>query len=105
MKLVIDIPEEEYRWITKSDETVFADVASKECMLHAIKNGTPLPKGHGDLVDRNELIRRFGVKDATKYGNETAEQQTHSYSTMMMYEIADVIDDADAIIEAEEVGE
>jgi hypothetical protein len=51
IELVIKIPEEEYRWIIKSDETVFADIASKECMLHAIKNGTPLPKGHGDLVD------------------------------------------------------
>ena len=44
MQLIIDIPEEEYRWIKKSDKTVFADVASKECMLHAIKNGTPLSK-------------------------------------------------------------
>lgn len=51
IELVIKIPEEGYRWIKKSDKTVFADVASKECMLHAIKNGTPLPKGHGDLVD------------------------------------------------------
>lgn len=44
IELVIKIPEEEYRWIIKSDETVFADVASKECMMHAIKNGTPLPR-------------------------------------------------------------
>ena len=56
MKLVIDIPEEEYRWIKKSDKTVFADVASKECMLHAIKNGTPLPKGHGDLITKEQAI-------------------------------------------------
>lgn len=56
MKIVIDIPEEEYRWIEKSDKTVFADVASKECMLHAIKNGTPLPKGHGRLIDADDLI-------------------------------------------------
>jgi hypothetical protein len=41
IELVIKIPEEEYRWIKKSDKTVFADVASKECMLHAIKTGTP----------------------------------------------------------------
>lgn len=24
-------------------------------VCYAIKNGTPLPKGHGDLIDRNEL--------------------------------------------------
>lgn len=55
IELVIKIPEEEYRWIIKSDEIVFADVASKECMLHAIKSGTPLPKGHGNLIDRDAL--------------------------------------------------
>ena len=42
MQLVIEIHEEEYRRIIKSDETVFANVASKEGMLYAIKNGTPL---------------------------------------------------------------
>lgn len=57
MKIVIDISEDEYRWIKKSDKTVFADVASKECMLRAIKNGTPLPehKGRLMLVDIDEL--------------------------------------------------
>ena len=57
MQIVIDIPEEEYRWIKKSDETVFANVASKECMLHAIRNGTPLPKGHGRLIDAADLAK------------------------------------------------
>lgn len=57
IELVIKIPEEEYRLIKKSDKTVFADVASKECMLHAIKNGTPLtPKVLADLL-MEERIR------------------------------------------------
>ena len=55
VELVIKIPEEEYRWIKKSDKTVFADVASKECMLHAIKNGKLLLKGHGRLIDVNDI--------------------------------------------------
>ena len=55
IELVIKIPKDEYRWIIKSNETVFADVASKECMMHAIKNGTPLPKGHGKLIDADAL--------------------------------------------------
>lgn len=57
MQMLIEIPEEEYRWITKSDETVFADVSSKECMLHAIKNGVPLPKGHGRIADMDAAIK------------------------------------------------
>lgn len=24
-------------------------------VIDAVKNGTPLPKGHGDLIDRNDL--------------------------------------------------
>lgn len=26
-------------------------------LRNAIKNGTPLPKGHGDLIDRSEVIK------------------------------------------------
>lgn len=55
MEIVIKIPDEEYRLIIQSDKTVFADVASKECMLHAIKNGTPLPVHHGRLIDADKF--------------------------------------------------
>ena len=33
------------------------------------------------------------LKDCTKYGNKDAEQQKKSYSTMMMYEISDLVED------------
>ena len=59
MRLIIDIPKEEYMLIKMSDKTVFANAASKECMLHAIKNGTVLPKGHGDLIDRDLLHTNY----------------------------------------------
>lgn len=66
--LVIKIPEDEYRWIMKSDVTVFANVASKECMLNAIKNGVLIPKGHGKLFDAREYensIRKHYFDNAT----------------------------------------
>ncbi len=70
IELVIKIPEEEYRLIKKSDKTVFADVASKECMLHAIKNGTPLPKGHGRLIDADAEIKKIqDISDRVKNRN------------------------------------
>lgn len=68
MQIVIDLPENEYRWIIKSDETIFANVTSKECMLNAIKNGIPLPKGHGKLFDAREYensIRKHYFDNAT----------------------------------------
>lgn len=57
---------------------------------------------HGRLIDADETMRQWGLDKATKYGNENAEQQLFSYSTMMMYEIVDIIDDAPTVIEAEE---
>ena len=40
------------------------------------------------LEERTALL-----KDCTKYGNNTAEQQSKSYDTMMMYEVKDLVDD------------
>ena len=54
------------------------------------------------LIDADALKEYIGCADAVKYGNKNAEQQHNSYSTMMMYEIADYIDDMPTI-EAEPV--
>lgn len=58
MKLVIDIPEEEYsnavnnlRLSQNYDGMVFRKL---------IKNGTPLPKGHGRLIDASVLFDKVG---------------------------------------------
>lgn len=42
------------------------------------------------------------LSDCTKYGNKDAKQQEKSYSTMYMYEIADMVDDLiDVVSEVE----
>lgn len=46
------------------------------------------------LIDADALLEQYSLKDAKKYGNKDAEQQAHSYGTMMLYEIADMIEDA-----------
>lgn len=48
IQLVINIPKDEYNIIKKSN-------APMTWAEHLIANGTPLPKGHGDLIDRNAL--------------------------------------------------
>ena len=49
------------------------------------------------LIDADKLkktmMKYYGCENATKYGNETAEQQAHSYSTLMLYEVSDMIED------------
>ena len=49
------------------------------------------------LIDADYLMCDIGCVDAVKYGNETPEQQHKSYSTLMMYEIADYINDAETV--------
>ena len=53
-----------------------------------------------ELEERTDFL-----KDCTKYGNKNAEQQTKSYSTMMMYEVADLVDDLIEIVKQGGVAE
>lgn len=47
----------------------------------------------------------YDLEQMTKYGNEDASQQNQSYSTIMMYEIADEFDDLiDALEQLKEGG-
>ena len=55
------------------------------------------------LIDADALLEQYNLKDATKYGNKDAEQQAHSYSTMMLYEIADMIEDAPTAYDTDKV--
>jgi|LSQX01.3.fsa_nt_gb rubrerythrin len=51
------------------------------------------------LIDADALFDwgKHKLSDAVKYGNKDKDQQRFSYSTLMMYEIADEIDDAPTI--------
>ena len=57
------------------------------------------------LIDSDALLEQYNLKDVTKYGNKDAEQQAHSYSTMMLYEIADMIEDAPTAYDTDKVVE
>ena len=53
-----------------------------------------------NIIDRLEERASF-LSDCTKYGNKDAERQKNSYSTMMMYEVADLVDDLIEIVKHE----
>lgn len=59
MKTVIDVPEEEYERMKEQSMFGRVDIWKK-----AIQNGTPLPKGHGRLIDADAFIAR--MEDASK---------------------------------------
>ena len=46
-----------------------------------------------DKVVEQLKERTTFLKECTKYGNKDAEQQEKSYATMMMYEVAYLVDD------------
>jgi len=46
IELVIKIPEDVYKKIVADKYAIY------DKMFYSIKNGTPFPKGHGDLIDK-----------------------------------------------------
>ena len=57
----------------------------------------PTTYGVDKVVEELEERSDF-LKDCTKYGNKNARQRAESYSTMMMYEVADLVDDLIEIV-------
>lgn len=58
MKLVIDIPEEIYLNVKKDY------LYDTEVIVNAFKNGTPLPKGHGKLIDADSMKTIKNIQSA-----------------------------------------
>lgn len=52
MKIVIDIEEERYNQIKRCADNFLVGALER-----AVKNGTPLPKGHGRLIDADALMK------------------------------------------------
>lgn len=81
MKVVIDITKQDYQLACKYPDVLTSVYA------HAIKKGTPLPKGHGDLIDACEEMRLM---------------QSYDYDTYEDYLRAfDMLDNAPTVIEAD----
>ena len=55
IELVIKIPEEQKKMV---DAIVKLPPQVENDLISAIRHGTPLPKGHGDLIDRDELLKQ-----------------------------------------------
>jgi hypothetical protein len=56
MELVIKIPEEVYEHILKAKSV--PDVLGIDIVntINAVKNGKPLPKGHGRILDEKDIL-------------------------------------------------
>ena len=92
MKLIIDIPEEKYDWIMSH---LTLDRNFRECKI------TPLPKGHGDLIDRGKLLGELECGIRAGNYEEGYEKYPHIND---MDDCFDTVKYADTIIEAD-IGE
>jgi len=85
MQIVIDIDDNLYTKIFNNGVDNYNDVFG---MVKAIRNGTPLLKGHGDLIDRDELLADSYCIDAWS-GDEV------NIVDVMTVKMADTIIEAD----------
>ena len=94
MKLIIDIPEVYYEALRKTDEIISGQRNGKTLMsviYDAVGNGTPLPKGHGRLIDADAIKPKFCNSNIyNKYGEKG----------FWYYSVKDM-NDAPTIIEAD----
>lgn len=93
MKLIIDIPKDIIE-SAKSNPNYYPTYHFEK-IWRAIANGMPLPKGHGDLIDRNDLLKHY---DSTTYHNGIEERKIHFVQI-------GYVNDAPTIIEADKESE
>lgn len=65
MQIVIDIPDRIY-YGAKNGITVNGSDAS-QILIDAVKNSTPLPKGHGDLKDVSDIEWAKFTRETSRY--------------------------------------
>lgn len=65
MKIVIDIPNHIYEHAKEESE----DSNDEWDAMRAIANGSPLPKGHGRLIDADDFFQMFEELDMEPYND------------------------------------
>lgn len=55
IELVIKIPEEVYKASKMNSTLCTLDAIAKNYLIKGLINGTPLPKGHGRLIDIDDI--------------------------------------------------
>jgi hypothetical protein len=92
IELVIKIPEEEYKIIKNY-------TAPMTWIERLIKNGTPLPKGHGRLIDADKFL-----KDNEAYTGFILNSRFFGGKNAYKDALEDLVDEASTIIEKDKKG-
>ena len=92
MQIVIDIPEDVIESAQSSPN--YYPTYNFEKIWRAIANGTPLPKGHGRLIDADKANKKM------QYYHDDCEK-TSVYTRLGFETAMNVVNDAPTIIEAD----
>ena len=95
MQIVIDIPEEMYKRLAKAPRIATFEecVKDRKMFVTAIQNGTPLPKGHGRLIDADKLHQDIFDDNCWQFSGGISPNEGYSWKQ---------IQNAPTIIEREE---
>lgn len=100
MQIVIDIDEEIYNHMKERFMYGYADTELDKVGL-AVRNGTPLQKGHGDLIDRDILKKDDETTLWLSLNTVRTGKMIKYFSELFIKKI----DSADAIILADKEGD
>ena len=82
MQIVIDIPEVYYEALRETDRIVGGQRSGKTLMsviYDAVAVGTPLPKGHGRLIDADAITKDLNTfQDAFRIYQQTGDKSSVS---------------------------
>ena len=99
IELVIKIPEEVKHKVYAYGLSLCP--SDKEQLIHAIMNGTPLPKGHGRLGDLDILFNK-AIKHRKTYMEAELGDSGYCRGKLHAYELyVEEVENADTIIEAD----
>lgn len=70
MQIIIKIDEELYNYMQTEKYDKHLDKRFDYQVRFAVRNGTPLPKRHGNLIDVNDLLDDIGLED-NDYNRDT----------------------------------
>lgn len=95
IELAIKIPEEMYKLICKMENPI-----CRVTLMTAVANGIPLPKGHGDLIDKSKIYKAIPAEEDNCTGAGMTLDEMYAYNDGIdaMYSL---IESARPIIEAD----
>ena len=91
MQIVIEMTEDDYKKVQDGRAAVTV-------MRNAIRNGIPLPKGHGRLIDADALEQRL------EYDMRDADKRCDFYRVDRINTAENYVADTETIIEADKEG-